>query len=125
LRIHDLPEAPATGEHSAYCYAGFILDSRANNFERGRCDEFLIQARDLGEIFKLFLSSDGAGLAADWHLSQIVVTNCVSQVTTTFPFDGWFSVKAGLQHVRANSSLSPLGAPEAPLILEVRVCVTA
>lgn len=81
--------------------AGAVLDDRSNNFERGRCDEFLLETGDLGALQKIVLSIDGSGFASDWHLRQVVVTNCTSQAATTFPFDGWFSKKAGLRHVRA------------------------
>ena len=81
--------------------AGFVLDDRRNNFERGACDEFFLEAGDLGELQKVLLCTDGAGIASDWHLRQVVVTNCTSQASTTFPFDAWFSSKAGLRHVRS------------------------
>jgi len=43
-------------------------------FQRGKTDEFSIEAVDLGEISKIRIGHDGKGIGASWFLDKAVVT---------------------------------------------------
>ncbi len=47
------------------------LDNAANNYERGRADTFTIKASDVGDINRLVIWHDDAGMGSDWHLHQV------------------------------------------------------
>ena len=86
--------------------AGKVLDSSANNFERGSVDVFKIDCSDLGPVHKLLVDSDGSGLSSDWHLAQISINNVKLSTLTTFVFNDWISTKNGLQRVCSSSMFS-------------------
>ncbi|KAG1672531.1 hypothetical protein FOA52_002840, partial [Chlamydomonas sp. UWO 241] len=62
------------------------LDDDANNFERNRRDVFKFKASDVGNVEKVVIRHDNAGLSSDWHLQQIEVTNHL--IGKTFFFSG-------------------------------------
>jgi lipoxygenase homology domain-containing protein 1 len=82
-------------------HTGVLLDDCANNFERGRTDEFTLQCDDIGQVYKLLLATDGSGLGSDWHLARVIVRDSKRGSSETFPYDGWFSRATGLQQVRS------------------------
>ncbi|XP_066499349.1 lipoxygenase homology domain-containing protein 1 [Hoplias malabaricus] len=47
------------------------LKSRSNNFERGTSDIFKIEAKDVGNIFKIRIGHDGSGIGAGWYLEKV------------------------------------------------------
>lgn len=47
------------------------LDTNANNFERGARDVFKFKATNVGDVQKVAIRHDNAGLAADWHCQQV------------------------------------------------------
>ena len=51
----------------------FKLESGGNNFERGRVDEFGIEAFDVGELKKITIGHDGVGFGSGWYLDNVVV----------------------------------------------------
>lgn len=65
------------------------LENAANNFERGKRDEFVIKGSDVGEITKLVIWHDNSALAADWHLQQVEVVHPVQQKTFLFHCNKW------------------------------------
>jgi hypothetical protein len=62
-------------------------------------DEFLFKSTDLGDLYKLQITCNDSGLAADWHLEQIIVKDDKRKTSTVFPFDNWINKKNGLQQV--------------------------
>jgi lipoxygenase homology domain-containing protein 1 len=61
----------------------------------------------LSQGSSLQVVKDHAGFAADWKLDTVEVKEAGSKQHVTFPFYGWLSKKAGLQH-----TLHPAGADE-------------
>ncbi|MCJ8735061.1 hypothetical protein PDJAM_G00242560 [Pangasius djambal] len=47
------------------------LKSRSNNFERGTTDIFKIEAKDVGNIFKIRIGHDGSGIGSGWYLEKV------------------------------------------------------
>ncbi|KAI4894673.1 hypothetical protein NFI96_015585 [Prochilodus magdalenae] len=47
------------------------LKSRSNNFERGTSDIFKIEAKNVGQIFKIRIGHDGTGIGAGWYLDKV------------------------------------------------------
>ncbi len=60
-------------------------------FQRGKTDEFVIEAIDIGEPRRLKLWTDGHGLGAGWHLDKAVVDVPLLGKTFTFPCGRWFA----------------------------------
>jgi hypothetical protein len=51
----------------------YKLESAGNNFERGRVDQFGIEAFDVGELTKITIGHDGTGFGSGWFLDNVVV----------------------------------------------------
>lgn len=66
-----------------------------NLFERGKTDNFKIEALDLGHLTRLRVEHDNKGLKAGWMLSRIDVTNIASQECVSFPCNQWLDKKKG------------------------------
>ena len=64
-------------------------------FERGKKDDFKLEALDLGSLTRLRVEHDNKGLGAGWMLDKIVITNSASQEVTTFPCNQWLDKKQG------------------------------
>ncbi|KAG9355040.1 hypothetical protein JZ751_001753, partial [Albula glossodonta] len=47
------------------------LKSRSNNFERGCTEIFMIEATNVGKIFKIRIGHDGSGLGDGWFLETV------------------------------------------------------
>ncbi|XP_060788698.1 lipoxygenase homology domain-containing protein 1 [Neoarius graeffei] len=47
------------------------LKSKSNNFERGTTDIFKIEAKDVGNIFKIRIGHDGSGIGSGWYLEKV------------------------------------------------------
>uniref|UniRef100_A0A7S3VHN2 PLAT domain-containing protein n=1 Tax=Dunaliella tertiolecta TaxID=3047 RepID=A0A7S3VHN2_DUNTE len=65
------------------------LDSSANDFERGHVDTFIIKSKDVGELKRVMVTSDGSGIGGSWHLNQVEVTDTVRGETQYFPCNEW------------------------------------
>lgn len=61
----------------------FKLDSSADDFKRGATDTFVVASLPLGDVSRVQVTSDGAGLSSGWHLKQVPDVN---SVTTQNPF---------------------------------------
>lgn len=63
-----------------YGTEGFVgqtaLENAANNFERGKTDEFKIQGSDVGDLERIVIRHDNTGFSADWHLQQVRLQYC-------------------------------------------------
>ncbi|GLC44364.1 hypothetical protein PLESTF_000049800 [Pleodorina starrii] len=83
---------------------GFVgkttLDSVANNFERGRKDEFVVSGTDVGELQHIVIGHDNSGVGSAWHMQQVEVFHPVLQKLYVFPCNEW---------------LEPSKDPKAPL----------
>ncbi|KAG2499991.1 hypothetical protein HYH03_002273 [Edaphochlamys debaryana] len=66
-----------------------VLDTNANNFERNRKDEFVIQGTDVGELQHIIIGHDNSGVGASWHLQQVEVWHPVLQKMYLFPCNEW------------------------------------
>ena len=50
------------------------LANESNNFERGNVDNFKVDAKDIGAVYKMRLWHDDVKLYADWHLEKAMIT---------------------------------------------------
>ena len=66
-----------------------------NLFERGKTDDFKIEALDLGQLTRLRIEHDNKGFGAGWMLDRVDVTNLTSQEKVTFPCGQWLDKKKG------------------------------
>ena len=48
-------------------------ENTSNKFERGRLDEFKIEADDLGKIEKIKIGHNGKGIASGWFLDFVEI----------------------------------------------------
>ena len=46
--------------------------------ERNMTDKFVIKGSDVGEIQKIVIRHDNAGMGPDWHLQQVSYVPCMS-----------------------------------------------
>ena len=85
-----LGEADGVSSETAF----FNLENSANNFERGRVDEFLIDARDVGVVQGIEIKMDNSGLGAAWHLRAVSVAKASAPDDAThFDHDDWLDGK--------------------------------
>ena len=66
-----------------------------NLFERGKVDDFKIEALDLGQLTRLRIEHDNKGFGAGWMLEKVDITNLTSQEKVTFPCSQWLDKKKG------------------------------
>lgn len=52
-------------------------------------DTFIVKGKDVGELRRLQVTSDGSGLGGAWHLDQIEVTDTVRGMAVVFPCGEW------------------------------------
>lgn len=65
-----------------------------NPFEEGKTDHFTIMGEDVGEIEMLRIGHDNKGLAAGWHLKDVVVET-PDRRSYTFLCNQWLDKKEG------------------------------
>eukprot|EP00854_Cymbomonas_tetramitiformis_P003095 gene3095-3928_t len=65
------------------------IENSANNFERGRLDEFQVQGVDIGEVERAIVTTDGSGLGAAWHLMLVEVKHGGSSKNYLFNCNKW------------------------------------
>ena len=80
---------------TARCGDGVLnLENSANNFERGRVDEFLIDAKDVGVVQGIEIKMDNSGLGAAWHLRAVSVAKASAPDDAAhFDHDDWLDGK--------------------------------
>ena len=71
----------------------YTLENSANNFERGRIDEFTVEAKNLGEIRGVDVGIDASGLGAAWHVKMISVVRLSDGKESFFHHDDWITSK--------------------------------
>ncbi|XP_067431501.1 lipoxygenase homology domain-containing protein 1-like [Thunnus thynnus] len=64
-----------------------------NLFEREQTDRFLVEMLDMGELQKVRIEHDNAGLSPGWLLDRVEVTNTANGVTTIFLCGKWLDTK--------------------------------
>uniref|UniRef100_A0A8C3ALE5 Lipoxygenase homology PLAT domains 1 n=1 Tax=Cyclopterus lumpus TaxID=8103 RepID=A0A8C3ALE5_CYCLU len=64
-----------------------------NLFEREQTDRFLLEMLDMGELQKVRVEHDNAGLSPSWLLDRVEVTNTANGVTTIFLCGKWLDTK--------------------------------
>lgn len=94
-----------------------VLDSSANDFERGSKCGFEIECVDLGVLTKLRVTVKESGLGAAWMLDKVVVRNVEEGTDTFFLCGQWFaSDEADGKLVRELSASGADGVTYAPLV---------
>ncbi|PNH12713.1 Lipoxygenase y domain-containing protein 1 [Tetrabaena socialis] len=67
------------------------LDNSTNNFERAQVDKFLLKRyRNCGNLTKIRIGHDNAGMAPGWHCDHIEVADDATGVSYFFPCNKWF-----------------------------------
>ncbi|XP_019909049.2 lipoxygenase homology domain-containing protein 1 isoform X3 [Esox lucius] len=68
-------------------------ETNSNKFERGAVDQFVIEAVDLGQVFKIKIRHDNSMLSADWYLDQVEIVDEDSEEVFLFLCERWLSRK--------------------------------
>ncbi len=68
-----------------------LIDSKTHTdkFERNQMDRFVVQAADLGRLYKCVVRHDDSGLSADWFLDRVEVSD--GSELYTFLCERWLS----------------------------------
>nr|XP_032809632.1 lipoxygenase homology domain-containing protein 1-like [Petromyzon marinus] len=67
------------------------LDSRRNNFERGKQDKFTLDSPNLGRLTKISIGHNNRGPSPGWFLDKVVVDDSDAGVVYQFPVRRWLS----------------------------------
>lgn len=67
-----------------------VLESGADDFERGATNEFKIQTKDIGKLVKIRIGHDGQGLGAGWHMDTTEVEDEDNRENYVFECHRWF-----------------------------------
>ncbi|XP_075826919.1 lipoxygenase homology domain-containing protein 1 isoform X2 [Microtus pennsylvanicus] len=68
-------------------------ENRTNKFERGTADTFIIEAADLGVIYKIKLRHDNTKWCADWYVEKVEIWNDTNEDEFLFLCGRWLSLK--------------------------------
>jgi len=68
-----------------------VLENSPTNFSRAAVDKFQVDTVDLGELKKIIIGHNNAGLGADWFLQNVSVRNEINGKDYHFPCGRWFS----------------------------------
>uniref|UniRef100_G3QS54 Lipoxygenase homology domain-containing protein 1 n=1 Tax=Gorilla gorilla gorilla TaxID=9595 RepID=G3QS54_GORGO len=68
-------------------------ENRTNKFERGTADTFIIEAADLGVIYKIKLRHDNSKWCADWYVEKVEIWNDTNEDEFLFLCGRWLSLK--------------------------------
>ncbi|KAM4841549.1 lipoxygenase homology domain-containing protein 1 isoform 1-T1 [Thomomys bottae] len=68
-------------------------ENRLNKFERGTADTFIIEAADLGVIYKIKLRHDNTKWYADWYVEKVEIWNDTNEDEFLFLCGRWLSLK--------------------------------
>ncbi|KAM8782296.1 lipoxygenase homology domain-containing protein 1 isoform 3-T3 [Rhynchonycteris naso] len=68
-------------------------ENRLNKFERGAADTFIIEAADLGVIYKIKLRHDNSKWYADWYVEKVDIWNDTNEDEFLFLCGRWLSLK--------------------------------
>jgi hypothetical protein len=71
------------------------LDSKRGNFENGSVDTFSVDSAELGDLEKLRIRHDSAGLGAGWFLDKVEVRSELTGNSWNFPCNMWLDKKEG------------------------------
>ena len=69
------------------------LENSANNFERARIDEFVVQTENIGKLTGVDIGIDGKGMGASWHLNMVTVANLGDGEKIFFHHNDWLQDK--------------------------------
>ncbi|ELW69334.1 Lipoxygenase homology domain-containing protein 1 [Tupaia chinensis] len=68
-------------------------ENRMNKFEKGTADTFIIEAADLGVIYKIKLRHDNTKWCADWYVEKVEIWNDTNEDEFLFLCGRWLSLK--------------------------------
>ncbi|XP_047382696.1 lipoxygenase homology domain-containing protein 1 isoform X3 [Sciurus carolinensis] len=68
-------------------------ENRTNKFEKGTADTFIIEAADLGVIYKIKLRHDNSKWCADWYVEKVEIWNDTNEDEFLFLCGRWLSLK--------------------------------
>uniref|UniRef100_A0A8C0QIV6 Lipoxygenase homology domain-containing protein 1 n=1 Tax=Canis lupus familiaris TaxID=9615 RepID=A0A8C0QIV6_CANLF len=68
-------------------------ENRTNKFEKGTADTFIIEAADLGVIYKIKLRHDNTKWCADWYVEKVEIWNDTNEDEFLFLCGRWLSLK--------------------------------
>ena len=67
-----------------------VLESGANDFERGEINEFKVQTKDIGKLAKIRIGHDGKGFGAGWHMDNAEIEDEDTREVWKFECHRWF-----------------------------------
>ncbi|KAM3939741.1 lipoxygenase homology domain-containing protein 1 [Leptodactylus fuscus] len=68
-------------------------ETNSNKFERGQVDKFIIEAVDLGTLYKIKIRHDNSMISPDWYLERVEILNEVTEEPYLFLCERWLSLK--------------------------------
>jgi len=72
-----------------------LLDTSANDFERGAKDHFFFECTDIGAFQRVEIGHNGRGMFPAWLLDSVEVTHLGTGVNALFPHAAWLDTKSG------------------------------
>ncbi|XP_052772283.1 uncharacterized protein LOC128211482 [Mya arenaria] len=69
-----------------------FLDSKENNFERKKQDQFVIETPCLGRLDRIRIGHDYGGISRSWFLDKVIIYDCDNSITYTFQCQQWLSM---------------------------------
>ena len=88
------------------------LDDSKDNFERGRTDVFKIESFDIGEVQRIHIGHDNAGVGAAWYLKDVRVEEEATKKSWKFICNRWLAKDEGDGAVEADFDLTSQGGLE-------------
>jgi PLAT/LH2 domain len=68
-----------------------LSTGRVTDFDAGNVDVFTFEAPHVGQVSGIEIGHDNTGIAPDWFLEWVVVTNTTTGTVGYFPYHGWLA----------------------------------
>jgi len=79
----------SSGDHTDKLPLNKSTTPKKTMFERGKSDEFIVKAMDVGNVHHVVVSFDASGMGADWYVSTVSVNGksfkCDKELTKKNP----------------------------------------
>ena len=85
------------------------LDDSKDNFERGRTDVFKLESFDIGEVQKIRIGHDNAGVGAAWYLKDVKVEEEETKKSWRFMCNRWLAKDEDDGAIEADFDLASQG----------------
>lgn len=88
------------------------LDDSRDNFERGRTDVFRLESFDIGEVDRIRIGHDNAGVGAAWYLKDVRIEEEETKKSWKFLCNRWLAKDEGDGATEAEFTLESKGGLE-------------